>query len=60
MNKIKELIEDTLNWLRDTSYNHSAERREFAIARMQGHRNYMAGLTRFSPYLHLDEWEKHR
>jgi len=58
MNKIKEFFEDILDSLRNTAYLHSEERREFAILRLQGHRDYMAGLTRFDPYLHFDEWDK--
>lgn len=58
INNIKEFIEGTLNWLRDTSYNHSPERREFAISRIKGHRDYMGGFSRFNPYLHPDEWDK--
>ena len=57
IDKIKEFFEDTLNWLRDTSYDHSTERREFAISRIKGHKEYMGGFSRFSPYLHPDEWE---
>ena len=59
MNKIKEFFEDILNSLRNTAYLHSEERREFAILRLKGHRDYMAGLTRYDPYLHFDEWDKH-
>lgn len=59
MNKIKEFFEGTLNWLRDTSYHHSPERREFAVRRLNGHKDYMEGFSRFNPYLHEDEWEKH-
>ncbi len=58
MNKIKQFFEDILNSLRDTSYNHSEERREFALSRIKGHKDYMEGFSRFDPYLHFDEWEK--
>ena len=57
---IKEIYNDILNKLRDTSYDHSEQRREFAIERLKGHRQYMEGFTRFNPYLHEDEWDKHR
>ena len=60
MNKIKEFFEDILNSLRDTAYSHSEERREFAVRRLKGHRDNMAGLTRFNPYLDFDEWDKHK
>ena len=59
MNRIKEFFEDILNSLRDTSYNHSEERREFALRRIQGHKDYMGGYSRFDPYIHEDEWNKH-
>ena len=59
MNKIKEFFENILNSLRDTAYAHSEERREFAVRRLQSHRDYMKGFTRFNPYLHEDEWHKH-
>ncbi len=60
MNKIKEFFEDILDSLRHTAYLHSEERREFAILRLKGHRDHMAGLTRFNPYTNFDEWDKHR
>jgi len=56
MNKIKQFFEDLLNSLRDTSYNHSEERREFAARRIQGHKNFMSGHARWDPYIHEDEW----
>ena len=59
MNKIKEFFEDILNSLRDTAYSHSEERREFAVRRLKGHKDYMEGFSRFNPYLHEDEWDKH-
>ena len=59
MNKIKEFFEDILNSLRNTAYSHSEERREFAVSRIQGQKEYMNGFTKFSPYLHEDEWHKH-
>jgi hypothetical protein len=59
MNKIKEFFEDILDSLRNTAYLHSEERREFAILRLKGHRDHMAGLTRFNPYTDFDEWDKH-
>lgn len=60
MDKIKEFFKEILDSLRDTSYAHSEERREFAILRLKGHRDQMAGLTRFNPYIHFDEWDKRR
>jgi len=60
INRIKEYFESTLDWLRDTSYSHSLERSEFAAARIKGQKDYMAGLTRFSPYLQFEEWDKRR
>ena len=56
MNKIKEFFEDTLNWLRDTSYNHSPERREFAVRRLTAHREYMKNKRSLNPYLHPETW----
>ena len=58
MNKIKEFFEDTLNWLRDTSYHHSPERRVFAELRLSCHRKFMNHETKWSPYLHPEEWDK--
>ena len=58
MNKIKEFFEDILNSLRDAAYSHSEERREFAVRRIKGHRDYMGGFSRFNPYLHPEEWDK--
>ena len=57
--RMKELFNNVLNWLRDTSYYHSNERREFAKKRIQGRKDYMDGFSRFDPYLHEDEWSKH-
>ena len=59
MNRIKEFFEDILNSLHDTAYSHSEERREFAVRRIEGQKKYMDGFSRFSPYLHFDEWDKH-
>ena len=56
---IRSFFENILNSLRDTAYAHSEERREFAVRRLKGHKDYMEGFTRFSPYLHEDEWDKH-
>jgi len=56
MNKIKEFFEDLLNSLRDTSYNHSEERREFAIRRLSAYRDHMSGHARWNPYIDEDEW----
>ena len=56
---MKEFFEDILNSLRYTAHLHSEERREFAVRRLNGHRDNMAGLTRFNPYLDFDEWDKH-
>ena len=60
MDRIKEFFEEILYELRDISYNNSPERREFAIERIEGHRKYMRNETRWSPYLHEDEWDKRR
>ena len=57
---MKEFFEDILNSLRDTAYSHSEQRREFAIERINGHKKYMEGHSLLSPYLHQDEWDKHR
>ena len=59
MNKIKEFFEEILNSLRETAYSHSEERREFAVRRIEGQKKFMDGFTKFSPYLHEDEWHKH-
>ena len=59
MNKIKEFFENILDSLRNTAYEHSEERREFAVRRIKGQKDYMTNLTRFSPYIHFDEWDKH-
>jgi hypothetical protein len=60
IDKIKELFQEILNELRDTSYNHSPERLEFAKLRLGHHREFMRNERRWSPYLHEDEWDKHR
>jgi len=59
INNTEEFFEDILDSLRNTAYLHSEERREFAILRLKGHRDHMAGLTRFNPYTDFDEWDKH-
>ncbi len=56
---IASFFEEYLNRLRDFSYNHSNQRREFAKKRIQGHKDYIEGFSRFDPYLHEDEWSKH-
>ena len=53
---MKEFINDILNWLRDTSYNASPERAEWAAKRLAGHRAYMTGYKRTNPYLDPDAW----
>ena len=60
MNRIKEFFEETLNELRDVSYNNSLERMEWAVTRLEGHRKYMRNEARWSPYIHPDEWDKQR
>jgi hypothetical protein len=57
INKIKEFFEDILNSLRDTSYNHSIDRKEFAIKRLTAHREYMKNKRSLNPYLHPETWE---
>ncbi len=59
MNKIKEFFEEILSSLRDTAYTHSEERREFAVRRINGHKDFMEGYSRFDPYIHEDDWHKH-
>jgi hypothetical protein len=59
MNRIKEFFEDILDELRNISYNHSEERREFASLRLKHHREYMKGFTKINPYLHEEEWNEH-
>ena len=59
LTEIRSLFEEILNSLRETSYAHSEERREFAITRLKGHRDHMAGLARYSPYTNFDEWEEY-
>ena len=53
---MKEFFNNILNWLRDTSYNASAERAEWAAKRLAAHRDYMTGHQRWNPYIHPDEW----
>jgi len=60
IDNIKEFFQEMLSELRDISYNNSPERREFAVERLEGHRKYMRNETRWSPYLHEDEWDKRR
>ena len=52
MDKIKEFFQDILNELRDISYNNSPERKEFAIERLEAHRQFMKNKRALSPYLH--------
>ena len=54
---MKELFERYLNHLRDLSYNHSEERREFAENKLIAHRFYMEGFRKTTPFLHLDDWQ---
>jgi len=54
---MKELIERYLNYLRDLSYKHSDERREFAKTKLLAHRYYMEGFRKTTPYLHPDAWQ---
>jgi len=49
---------DILNRLRDISYQHSPERREFALKRIEGHQRHMTGHSRYDPYLHFEQWSE--
>jgi len=57
MNNIKEFISSYLDHLRDLSYNHSIDRKEFAIKRLTAHREYMKNKRSLNPYLHPETWE---
>jgi len=57
---MKELIERYLNYLRNLSYDHSEERREFAKTKLIAHRFYMEGFRKTTPYLHPDSWQDDR
>ena len=57
--EIPSFLTDYADYLRDLSQRHSEERREFAVRRIEGQKDYVANLTRFSPYIHFDEWDKH-
>jgi hypothetical protein len=57
MNKIKEFIHSYLEYLRNLSYEHSEDRREFAIERLRAHREYMKNKKSLNPYLHPETWD---
>ena len=57
MDNIREIIRSYLDYLRDLSYTHSEERREFAQNKLIAHRFYMEGFRKTSPYLHPDDWQ---
>ena len=54
---IASFFERYLNYLRDLSYDHSEERREFAQNKLIAHRGYMEGFRKTSPYVHPDDWQ---
>jgi hypothetical protein len=54
---MKKLFESYLNHLRDLSYRHSDERREFAKIKLIAHHYYMEGLRKTTPFLHPDDWQ---
>lgn len=54
---ILSFLTEYLNYLRDLSYNHSEERREFAKTKILAHRFYMEGHRKTSPFLHPDDWQ---
>ncbi len=54
---MKELVERYLNYLRDLSYRHSDERREFAKIKLIAHSCYMEGFRKTTPFLHPDDWQ---
>jgi len=54
---LKKLFEKYLNFLRNLSYNHSQERREFAKIKLIAHLAYMQGYRKTTPFLHPDNWQ---
>tara|TARA_B100001559_G_C16482948_1_gene614665 strand:+ start:812 stop:991 length:180 start_codon:yes stop_codon:yes gene_type:complete len=57
IDKIKEFFSSYLNHLRDVSYNHSIDRKQFAIKRLTAHREYMNKKRNLNPYLHPETWD---
>ena len=55
--EITQTIKSYLDYLRDLSYIHSEERREFAQNKLIAHRFYMEGFRKTTPYLHPDDWQ---
>ena len=55
--EIPSFLTDYANYLRDLSYRHSDERREFAENKLLAHKFYMEGFRKTSPYLHPDAWQ---
>tara|TARA_R110001592_G_scaffold335627_1_gene620544 strand:- start:414 stop:623 length:210 start_codon:yes stop_codon:yes gene_type:complete len=53
-------LKEYLNYLRDLSYSHSDERREFAEIKLLAHKFYMEGHRKTSPFLHPDTWQDDR
>ena len=58
--EITQTIESYFNYLRDLSYTHSDERREFAKTKLIAHRGYMEGYRKTTPFLHPDTWQDER
>ncbi len=54
---MKQLLQKYLSYLRDLSYNHSEERREFAKIKLIAHLGYMEGYRKTTPFLHPDIWQ---
>ena len=57
MSKFVELYKRCLSYLRELSYKHSEENREFVRNKLLAHRYYMEGFRRTDPYLHPDGWQ---
>ena len=55
--EIPSFLTDYVNYLRDLSYKHSDERREFAKTKLLAHRYYMEGFRKTTPFLHPDTWQ---
>ena len=56
--EIPSFLTDYSNHLRDLSYKHSEERKQFAESKLLAHKFYMQGFRKTTPYLHPDTWQE--
>lgn len=56
--EIPSFLTDYVDHLRNLSYDHSDERRQFAESKLLAHKFYMQGFRKTTPYLHPDTWQE--